>query len=224
LNFYDTLGGINNGAFSNKVITLNVLQRKANTTAGVFNYNTYFTDSKTNTLNPNPVINNYQNRLKGTMYDTPPPVPAGLEVGCLRMAAGNSGDKQFSGIVSRNAVDEVANDIMIEKYLPNRVGRLALANYTRIKVTIPGDPNITVGKVINFSTYQISPVTYSDGQVRPVDPYYSGKYLVTAVRHIIQNNGYKTVLELCKDSNTVKIAGFNTSDPTLISLVNGVQV
>ena len=35
---------------------------------------------------------------------------------------------------------------------------------------------------------------------KQLDKFYSGKYLVTAVRHIIQPNKYQTVLEISKDS------------------------
>jgi hypothetical protein len=38
-------------------------------------------------------------------------------------------------------------------------------------------------------------------QTRAKDEYFSGKYLVTAVRHIIQTQGvFQTVLELAKES------------------------
>ena len=192
---------------------------------GIFDYSNYLTNETT--LNPNPVINNYRNRFGATLYDIPPVNIPGLESGCLRMAIGNKEDKKNPGIISRNAVDSVANDIMIEKYLPNRVGQMALANYTRIKVTIPGDPNISVGKVINFSTYKIEPKTYSQGgsnAQREVDPFYSGKYIVTAVRHIVKNNSYITVIEMCKDSNTGKLSGFPYGSSVVKNFVNGVQV
>ena len=225
LNFYDTLAATKNGTFTNKIITLNVLQRKKDSSNGIFDYSNYLTNETT--LNPNPVINNYRNRFGATLYDIPPVNIPGLESGCLRMAIGNKEDKKNPGIISRNAVDSVANDIMIEKYLPNRVGQMALANYTRIKVTIPGDPNISVGKVINFSTYKIEPKTYSQGgsnAQREVDPFYSGKYIVTAVRHIVKNNSYITVIEMCKDSNTGKLSGFPYGSSVVKNFVNGVQV
>jgi hypothetical protein len=161
-------------------------------------------------------------RLKNTMYNDAPTTPAGLEMGALRMASGNSEEKKNSFI--SQAPDSVANDIYIEKYLPYRVAQLALANYMRIRITIPGDPLITAGSTVNFSTYTIDPVSWSQGggnASRPVDPFYSGKYLVTAVRHIVKNNGYITVVELAKESVNTPYAGTNQ---TLQSYVNGVQI
>lgn len=224
LNFYDTLSGISNGTFANKVITLNVLQRKVNRTSAVFNYNNYLTISSN--LNPNPIINNYRNRLGAAMYDMPPVTIPGLEAGCLRMSPSNSEDKKNEGVIQKEAIDSVANDINIERYMPNRVAKLALANYTRIKVTIPGDPNLTVGRVVNFETYKIETSTYTTSRsnpTRPLDPLYSGKYIVTAVRHIVKNSEYITIVEMCKDSNLGRITGYNNEDITLKKFVDGIQ-
>ena len=123
--------------------------------------------------------------------------------------------------VAQNA-ESVANDIMIEKYLPNRVAQLALANYMRVKITVPGDPNLSAGSVITFNTYGINPVTFSqNSNDRKPDPFYSGNYLVTAVRHIVKNNGYITVIEMCKDSVAT---AYSTNNSGLQQLINGVQL
>jgi hypothetical protein len=98
--------------------------------------------------------------------------------------------------------------------MPNRVAQIALANYTRIKITVAGDASLTVGKTINFTTYEMN------GTIeRKLDPTYSGKYLITAVRHIIKNNSYITVLEMAKDSVSVSYVAHNTQN--LQKLVDG---
>ena len=72
---------------------------------------------------------------------------------------------------------------------------ISLANYTVVKIKIPGDPFITAGKTVQFNFPSLS-------SEKGLDKNYSGKYLVTAVRHLIQSQGiYQTVLELAKDSN-----------------------
>jgi hypothetical protein len=209
LDFFDTLGAVSNGTFGNKIITIDPLTRTAN--VGLFNYNTY----KGQKLNGYPLTNNYENRFGGTMYDTPPTSLPGLEMGTLRMASTNINEKQNS-YVSQNP-DAVANDIRIEQYMPNRVAQLALANYMRIKITVPGDPLLMAGSIVYFSTYEINP----NASTRSPDPLYSGKYLVTAVRHIVKNNGYITVLELAKDSVSTAYSGTNSS---LSKYINGVQI
>ena len=48
---------------------------------------------------------------------------------------------------------------------------------------------------------------------KELNPYYSGKYLVTAVRHIIRplDGSYQTILELAKDSAPTTPQSINTS-------------
>jgi hypothetical protein len=49
------------------------------------------------------------------------------------------------------------------------------------------------------------------GQSKDKDKFYSGKYLVTAVRHILQSQGvYQTVVEIAKDSSLRSYQSVNT--------------
>lgn len=211
LDFFDTLSATTNGTFGNKVITIDPFTRKTDT--AFFNYEKY----KGQKLNQFGLTNNYKNRLGDTMYGEPSVVPGGLEMGTLRMATSNANQKKTKYISQKP--DSVANDIMIEKYLPNRVSQLSLANYMRIKITVPGDPLLSVGTIINFSTYGIGNDPNLNSRLE--DKLYSGKYLVTAVRHIVKNNGYITVMEICKDSVATSYSGTNSS---LSQYINGVQI
>lgn len=218
LDLFDTLGAITNGTFSNRLITLDPLTRTYNETD--FNYNTYM--SKAKILNKTSVTNNYKNRINKTMYDAP---PENLQAGTLRMVSTNSNQKKQPFIAGKP--DSVSRDIFIENFMPNRVAQIALANYMRIKITVAGDPTLAVGKLVNFQTFQISPSDYStdkDTASRVDDPLYSGKYLITAVRHMIKNNSYITVMELCKESNNQAFSSFDSSNATLKNFVNGVQL
>jgi hypothetical protein len=223
LDFFDTLGALSNGTFSNKVITIDPIKRKYDATTGVFNYADYV--KSVTPMNGYGVTNNYTNRLGKTMYDTPPETLAGLEVGTLRLASSNADQKKTKYISQKP--DSVANDIRIEKYLPNRVAQLALANYMRIKITIAGDPTLVAGQTVNFNMFKTDPKTYTQGgsnASRDLDPFYSGKYLVSAVRHIVKNNSYITVVELCKESISQSYPSFDSSNSLLQQFVNGVQV
>jgi hypothetical protein len=102
----------------------------------------------------------------------------------------------------------VANDVAVENYIPLRTAQISLANYIVIKLTIPGDPGITVGRTINFDLMTIKPSTSK----RLLDKFYSGKYMVTAVRHIFQSTGvYQTVLEIAKDSTPNEFNSIDSS-------------
>lgn len=218
LDLFDTLGAITNGTFSNRVITLDPLTRTKKSVD--FNYNDYYAKAKS--INNYALTNNYKNRLKKTLYDAP---PADLNHGTLRMVTSNSQQKKQPFIAGKPST--VAEDVYIEKYMPNRVAQIALANYVKIKITIAGDPAVTVGRIVDFEIYKPSPSDYTttkDMPDRVRDPMLSGKYLVSAVRHIVRNNSYITVLELCKDSFEEKLSGFDNSSSTLTALVNGKQV
>jgi hypothetical protein len=224
LDFFDTLGATTNGIFANKAITFDVLTRKVNTTEGVFDYSKY-AGKKLNNSGLTNTLNGYKNRLGQSLYTVDRTSVAGLEVGALRMASGNSMEKKNS-YVSQNP-NSVANDIYIEKYVPHRVAQLGLVNYMRIKLTVPGDPGLCAGQTVNFNTYAIAPVSYSQSgsnSLRIPDPFYSGKYLVSAVRHSVKNNAYISVIELIKDSVSTNYPQVNNSDPIFSKLVNGVQI
>lgn len=217
LDFFDTLGGISNGTFSNQLITLDPLLRKSNTIH--FNYDDYYNNSTH--LNKASVINNYVNRNGDTLYDKP---SNGLTSGALRMATSNSEQKKNSFISQSSKIDSVGNDIFIEKFMSNRVAQVALANYTRIKIAVPGDSYITAGKTVIFNSYGVAPTSYTPSggdSERRLDPFYSGKYLVTAVRHIIKNNSFVSIVELAKDSSTSGYAAYNNSN--LDGFVKGTQ-
>jgi hypothetical protein len=89
-------------------------------------------------------------------------------------------------------------DVFIQETVQNRTAQLALANYTILKIRVPGDTGLTAGSIINLN---LPSLDYQSNR-KQLDKFYSGKYLVTAVRHILQSQGvFQTVLEITKDSS-----------------------
>jgi hypothetical protein len=172
---FDTLNEINSGTYANKLISLDPLTRTACTT--VFNYSTDYTKN----LNKGDTFSN----IGGFLTDAYNSV--------IKMGVTNSNQMKKPYITQGS----VAQDIFLETFVPNRTAQISLANYTVVKIKIPGDPFITAGKVIQFNFPSLT-----GGQNKSLDQNYSGKYLVTAVRHMLQSQGiYQTVLELAKESN-----------------------
>jgi hypothetical protein len=92
----------------------------------------------------------------------------------------------------------LAPDVFIQETVQNRTAQLALANYTILKIRVPGDTGLTAGSIINLN---LPSLDYQSNR-KQLDKFYSGKYLVTAVRHILQSQGvFQTVLEITKDSS-----------------------
>lgn len=208
LDTYDTLYGVNMGAFSNKLLSVDPLARKYRQTE--FNYDTNFTKNKH--LNSNHLINISKNRFGKTLSESTDSV--------LKVMVTNKDHKKLS-YVNENTqrIGSVANDIDAETFVPNRTAQLALSQYSRIKLTVSGDPNLTIGQTIEVTLPSMKGVEALD--TTSVDSYHTGKYLITAVRHIIDTNmRYETVLEIAKESLSSKLVDINDSDELVRSAKN----
>ena len=197
LDTFDTLYGTVSGAFANRLITIDPLTRRYKDTKFdyVKDYQNKLNDTKNYSL-----INNAQNRLGQTAnqnYDA-----------VLKVMVSNADQKNAEGI-SEDPY-EVANDIRAEKYVPYRTAQLALSHYVRIKLTISGDPNLTVGTTINVLLPSSGDNKDGSGlNLGGLDRQYSGKYLITTVRHIVSSQmKYETVLEVVRDGYGNSLADF----------------
>ena len=189
---FNSLEDINSGTFSNRLISLDPLNRTVKVTN--FDYAKYLgLTGGTSALAPSP------NRLGKTQNQA--------YTGTLKLAVGNSEQKKKDYV--KDGLGSLANDIYLETFIPNRTSQLSLATYTRIKIRIPGDASITVGKTINFNLMSLMA---NDQSEKGFDKYYSGKYLVTAVRHIIQSEGaFQTILEIAKEKPATSYQSMSTT-------------
>ena len=197
LDTFDTLYGTVSGAFANRLITIDPLTRRYTDTK--FDYISDY-QNKLNDKEKNSLINNTQNRLGKTAnqnYDA-----------VLKVMTTNANQKTAVGISDKPYT--VANDIKVEKYVPYRTAQLALSHYVRIKLTISGDPNLTVGTTINVELPSSRSNKDGSGLNEGItDQQYSGKYLITSVRHIISSQmKYETVLEVVKDGYKSSLSNF----------------
>jgi hypothetical protein len=180
---YDALSEISNGTFASRLLTIDPLTRSYQTTD--YDYNQFRKNVKS--LNNNGVTNDMVNRLGKTVNQSPESV--------FKFMTSNANQSNVPYIKGKEA--GVAKDIYAETFVPQRTAQLSLTNYNVIKLTIPGDPGITAGKTIELSLPSIKPTNSK----RELDKFYSGKYLVTAVRQMIGINTYQTLLEIAKDSS-----------------------
>lgn len=176
---FDALESTNVGLYANKLISIDPITKRYKTTT--FNYDNY-----AKVKGQNPVVASSSNRFdieQTKAFDSR-----------IKVVFGNSNEAEIQYIKERQG--SVAKDIFIENNVPYRTAQIALANYTILKMLIPGDSALSVGMTINFNLY-----TLQNTESRQLDEYYSGKYLVTALRHVIQTNGtYQIVAEIAKES------------------------
>jgi hypothetical protein len=203
LNSYDALGAINSGIFANKLISVDPVTRRYKETT--FDYAAYIKQAEM--LNKYPITNSFKNRFGDGVNQTPEAV--------TKLVFSNFKQNQVPYIASQGP-DSVGKDIYAETYIPYRTAQLALANYTRVKISVPGDPGLTVGTNINFSLLSKNPNN------KEPDPFYSGNYLITAVRHMITMNEYKTVLEITKESTTKQYASPDNGSALWQNTVRGI--
>ena len=181
---YDSLNEISSGTYANKLISIDPLTRNYKITN--FDYAKF--QSALGGTNTNGILSPSANRLGFTQnqaYDS-----------VIKVAFGNADEKRDPYVAAAEA--GAAHDIYIETYVPFRTAQISLANYTVLKLTVPGDPNLIAGSVITFNLYSLTGLNSS----RQLDKFYSGNYLVTSVRHIIQSQGvYQTIVEIAKGSS-----------------------
>lgn len=206
LDNFDTLEHVSSGTFANRVLSIDPLTRKTFVTD--FNYNNY--QQNATSLNKNPIVNNLTNRKGDALYETP--------MSNVKVKLTNKGQDNSPYIQAKPG--SVSPDYFVEDMYTHRKSQLSLANYTRIKVYIAGDPNVTVGSTINFNMKSGKPV--GAGEEKNFDKFYSGKYLITAVRHLIQTGSYHTIFEIVKDSVPTQYNNIDNNSPALQKMVKGI--
>ena len=207
VNAFDMLEGISVGAFASRLITVDPLLQKFE--KNDFNYSDYF--SRSPTLNDFPIINSTENRFGETAYQTSEAV--------LKVAYTNKGHKDVPYI--GNKPDSYAKDFFVENHISNRPAQLALANYNKLKLLINGDPGVVAGMLINFNLLSMDP-SHPDRTTKGLDGYYSGKYLVSAVKHTIRPSSYNTTLEIIADSSDELYLTPDNNSPTWKRAVQGL--
>ena len=91
-------------------------------------------------------------------------------------------------------------DYRIEDTLPRRISNINEINNFKLVITVPGRADAEVGSVIYFSYPDTSPQDDSDKNKNKEDDYYSGFYLVTAIRHKLTLQKHMMIMEIAKES------------------------
>lgn len=86
-------------------------------------------------------------------------------------------------------------DVQYQSTLSQRNSLLSQISQLKIVIEVPGRSDVEVGKLVNF----LYPKMKTSNKFE-VDPYVSGLYMITAVKHGITRDDYSMTLELTKDS------------------------
>lgn len=95
---------------------------------------------------------------------------------------------------------EENKDPMYETWVARRNSLMYEASNLRISIEVPGRTDIEVGKVIDV--FIPKSIAKSEGKNfnELLDPYLSGRYLITSIRHQFMMNKHEMILEIMKDS------------------------
>ena len=186
---FNMLESIISGTFANRLISVDPQTRSYRITD--FDYNKYLDDNRP--MDGDGVLNDDKNVSNYALNESP--------LSLVKVIISNPEQNKVPYISSIPGA--VTNDAFLENSIPNRTAEMSLANYVLIKIAVPGDPNLVAGCTVNVNIYSL----VGEDEDRELDPFFSGKYLVNAVRHVLQpsNGMYQTFLELAKDSYSTKL-------------------
>lgn len=180
---FDVLNNTKNSAYSGRLYTLDLLKQK-------YSKNDY---SAINRFNQKSLLDDYfpindaRNRNDKTMFEE-----YGTDVNFWLTNYNQSNSPYLASKLYR------VNNTNVEKTLLQRKMQLQLLKNTVISCGVAGNPLYSPGYVINFNMPAFTPNKKSE---RLLDPYHSGKYLITNVRHVITpSGGLQTYLQMAKNS------------------------
>lgn len=102
--------------------------------------------------------------------------------------------------------------------MPTRLMQISSISNQKIKLNMPGSAVFKAGSVINLLYPSISSKGANDTAEELLDNYLAAKYLITSVRHVINNKTWNSYLEVSKDTLPKKLAAQFASNFSLAGL------
>lgn len=183
MSYLDVMKAAVNGMFSSSLKTFDPIRLK--TVEYVLDYNEIFKDAKHLDKNAGSFTNNFIDRTKNRINE---------KYGSLRRFYPTTANLNNDTIISKKQPNINPNNV--ENWLLQRISKIEELQYFRLKLLVPGDNIVSIGDTITFTMPQ---VYYKETGKNDKHPYFQGKYLITAIRHMITNKSYEMLLEGVKD-------------------------
>lgn len=87
--------------------------------------------------------------------------------------------------------------------LQQRASILNTLNARRLKIVVPGRFDYTVGQIAEFEAYTTRPLTKNDANA--IDKSISGKYVISALQHVLTMTNHTCVIELSTDTTELPL-------------------
>ena len=185
MSVFDIISGISSGMFSSTLKTIDLLKLKASDYAlnysEFFNNTSHIEDKKKAFEFQNEYEDRYKNKIHENYYSL------------MRMYPTNRNHDTDSVIASKQPS---IKQNFVEKWLLQRITQVNQLNYFKLKLVIPGDTYITIGDIIEFN---LPMVGSKDPGNSNDNPFHTGRYLITAIRHKINIDNYEMIVEATRD-------------------------
>jgi hypothetical protein len=184
------LSNAKNGMYSSTCLTFDITRKKYSKT--IFNYRDSF-NTQPHIYDKQLVNPDYdpQKVIFNKVYDNPDTVVKYYPKSSYMYS---SNENVLNSNVSSNSV---------EKWLLPRLSAIESMDQVGIDVEIPGNVGIQLGDMVHFSRPQLDISNVLDPYL---DPFFTGKFLITAIKHTLENKGgnfgfnLRTSLSLRRDS------------------------
>ena len=170
------------GTYGHRVITHNLYDKSYKESD--YHYHNYFNDTKHTDGNKVPVVSTPVDFDDKGVSDY---AESKVSVMPTNRFAHNEDSGSFGVDVEQDGITEAARVSQKNSMLAG----------TRVEMTIKGQSYLQVGDVVEFNLQTVENKQNSEGAF---DPQYSGRYIITKMRHRVTTTEYLNVIELAKDS------------------------
>ena len=167
---FDTLENLSNGMYGSRLLWYDIRKKEFGETT--FDYDTSYAEYKH--VEPNSVVG-----------------------GSSKLWTSKTDFKSDLGAFKFFPIGQPEQDNHVKDWLLQRISQMQQIQNIRLFVTVPGDSERVAGDLVEISLP--SPEPLRDNK-QELDSYYTGRYLVSGLRHVVNKREYRTVLELVKDS------------------------
>ena len=170
------------GTYANKVISHNLYDKSYKESD--YHYHNYFNDTKHLDGNKVPVVNTPVDFDDKSISDY---AESRISVMPTSRFVHNEDTGAFGIDVEQDGITEASRISQVNQVLGGTI----------LEMTIKGQSYLEVGDVVQFNLQTVENKKNSEGKF---DPQYSGRYVITKMRHRVTTTEYINVIELIKDS------------------------
>lgn len=173
---YNGIKNLSSGFYANRLLTLDIM-KKSYQTIDYDHISAFQTRPKLNEFSPYPDILNRNPATYLTVYP------------------------QLSNMYGRPGERDPAVAMTVGKSLgAGRISTMLELDNFKLEITVPGRTDIEVGRTIKLYVPDSSPRNEEDTSDRREDKFYSGRYIITAIRHKVNLQKHMMIMEIVKES------------------------